>query len=229
MREFDALSGYPEPKHPRIVSSKLRTIHHRIIACYRDKEFYDGDRNFGYGGFNYDGRWLPIAKNMCKEYALTDQSSVLQIGCDKGFLLNDFLQVYPGMRVAGTEISDYAIQNAMESVKPLIQKSPFTNLPFEDGKFDYVIAIGPVYTLNLADAIKCLKEIQRVGKGKSFITLGSYTNKEDFWLFKNWTVLGASLLHEDEWIEVLKHVGYTGDYKFTGKKSLNLIPDKEEQ
>jgi len=229
MREFDALSGYPEPMHPRIVSSNLRTIHHRIVACYRDKEFYDGDRNFGYGGFNYDGRWLPIAKNMCKEYALTDQSSVLQIGCDKGFLLNDFLQVYPGMRVAGTEISDYAIQNAMESVKPLIQKSPFTNLPFEDDKFDYVIAIGPVYTLNLADAIKCLKEIQRVGKGKSFITLGSYTNKEDFWLFKNWTVLGTSLLHEDEWIEVLKHVGYTGDYKFTGKKSLNLIPDKEEQ
>ena len=81
MREFDALSGYPEPKHPRIVSPNLRTIQHRIVAGYRGKEFYDGDRNFGYGGFNYDGRWLPIAKNMCKEYGLTNQSSVLQIGC----------------------------------------------------------------------------------------------------------------------------------------------------
>ena len=65
MREFDALSGYPEPKQPRVVSSNLRTIQHRIVASYRGKELYDGDRNFGYGGFNYDGRWLPIAKNMC--------------------------------------------------------------------------------------------------------------------------------------------------------------------
>ena len=74
MREFDALSGYPEPKQPRVVSSNLRTIQHRIVASYRDQEFYDGDRDYGYGGFNYDGRWLPIAQNMCKEYGLTNQN-----------------------------------------------------------------------------------------------------------------------------------------------------------
>ena len=56
------LSGYPEPTQPRVVSSKLRTIQHRIVASSRGKEFYDGDRDFGYGGFNYDGRWLPIAQ-----------------------------------------------------------------------------------------------------------------------------------------------------------------------
>ena len=222
MREFNALSGYPEPKKPRIVNPSLKTIHHRIIASYRDKEFYDGDRSFGYGGFNYDGRWLPIAKNMCKEYGLTDQSSILQIGCDKGFLLHDFLQVNPEIKVHGTDISDYAIENAMDSIKPYIQKAPFTELPFDDGVFDYVIAIGPVYTLNLNDAIKCLKEIKRVGKGKSFVTLGSYTNKENFWLFKNWSVLGTTILHQDDWKEVLKHTNYKGDYKFVGSTSLNL-------
>ena len=52
MREFDALSGYPEPKQPRVVSPNMRTIQHRIVASYRDKDLYDGDRNFGYGGFN---------------------------------------------------------------------------------------------------------------------------------------------------------------------------------
>ena len=223
MREFDALSGYPEPKQPRVVSRNLRTIQHRIVASYRDQEFFDGDRNFGYGGFNYDGRWLPIAKKMCKEHGLTNQSSVLQIGCEKGFLLNDFLQVHPEMKVKGTEISDYPIEHAMESVKPHIQRSSFTELPFDDGEFDFVIAIGPVYIINLGDAIQCLKEIQRVGKGKSFITLGSYTNDESYWLFRNWTVLGTTILHQDEWIEVLKHAGYTGDYKFTGAKSLNLV------
>jgi len=222
MREFNALSGYPEPKNPRIVSPNIRTIHHRIVASYRDKEFYDGDRNFGYGGFNYDGRWLPIAKNMCKEYGLTNKSSVLQIGCDKGFLLNDFLQIHSNIKIRGTDISDYAIENTMDSVKPFVQKADFTQLPFEDGEFDFVIAIGPVYTLILNDSIKCLQEIERVGVGKSFITLGSYTNEEEFWLFKNWSLLGSNILHENDWIEVLKYVNYRGDYKFVGASSLNL-------
>ena len=208
MREFDALSGYPEPKQPRLVSQNLRTIQHRIIASYRGKDLYDGDRNYGYGGFHYDGRWLPIAKNMCIEYGLSFHSAVLQIGCDKGFLLNDFQLLQPGIKVRGTEISDYAIENAMESVKKFIQKASFIDLPFNNGEFDFVIAIGPVYTLNLGDAIKCLKEIQRVSRGKSFITLGSYTNKEELHLFRDWTLLGTTILHEQEWIEVMKHAGY---------------------
>ena len=57
-------------------------------------------------------------------------------------------------------------------------------IAFADGEFDFVVAIGPVYSLNLPDAIKCLKEIQRVGKGKSFITLGAYETEEDLRLFR---------------------------------------------
>ena len=225
MREFNALEGYPEPKQPRVASKGLRTIHHRIVASYRGKDLYDGDRNYGYGGFRYDGRWLPIAKNMCREYELNVQSAVLQVGCDKGFLLHDFLQVFPEMKVRGTDISNYPIENAMDSVKPHIQKAPFTQLPFNDDEFDLVLALGPVYTLNLGDAIQCLLEIQRVSKGKSFITLGSYTDEENFKLFRYWTLLGTTVLHEDEWVEVLKHARFTGDYKFTGAKSLHLVAE----
>lgn len=56
-----------------------------------------------------------------------NQSAVLQIGCDKGFLLHDFQQVQPGIKIRGTEISDYAIENSMDSVKPYIQKSLLRN------------------------------------------------------------------------------------------------------
>ena len=226
MREFNALEGYPEPKVQRVASPGLKTIQQRIISSYRGKEFYDGDRNCGYGGFVYDGRWLPIAQRMCDEYKLNGQSSVLQIGCDKGFLLNDFLQIHPNLKVRGTEISEYPIEQAMESVKSNIEKAPFTKLPFDENEFELVLALGAVYTLNLGDAIQCLKEIQRVSKGKSFITLGSYTDEESFRLFRYWTLLGATILHQEEWVEVLKHVGYTGDYTFTGAKSLHLISEK---
>jgi len=223
MREFDALSGYPEPKEPRHVHPSLRTIHNRIIASYRDREFYDGNRNNGYGGFKNDGRWAPIAQNMLQMYSLNDQSSILQIGCDKGFLLHEFLQICPDINIRGTEISDYAIDCVLPSVKPFIKKAPFMELPFADGEFDFIIAIGAVYSLNLPDAIKCLKEIQRVGKGKSFITLGAYDSEEDFRCFRYWTLLGCTVLSKTDWVEVLNHVGYTGDYKFNTAQSLNLI------
>lgn len=229
MREFNALEGYPEPKNLRVVGPNIRTIHNRIVASYRDHRYYDGDRNDGYGGFKYDSRWVPIAANMCKEYGLQETSAVLQIGCEKGFLLHDFHQLHPNMNIRGTDISRYAIENAMESVKSFIQEAPFTKLPFDDNEFDFVIAIGVVYTMNLADAIACLKEIQRVGKGKSFITLAAYRTEEEKKLFEWWTLLGATCLHELEWVEVLKHVGYTGDYKFTTARSLHLTMGSDEK
>jgi len=74
----------------------------------------------------------------------------------------------------------------------------------------------------LSDAVNCLKEIQRVSKKKSFVTLASYENKEDYWLFRQWTVLGTTILLENEWVEVLKHVNYSGDFYFTNAKTLNL-------
>lgn len=226
MREFNALQGYPEPRNPRVAGPNLRTIEHRIIASYRGREYFDGDRNFGYGGYKYDGRWAPIARSLYQDYALKSDSAVLQIGCEKGFLLHDLKEQFNQLKLRGTEVSSYAIENAMPSVKSLIQKAPFTELPFEDGEFDLVIAIAVVYTLNLPDAIRCVKEIERVGKGKSFITLGSYRDEKEFKLFRYWTLLGTTILSEEEWVKVLKHAGYRGDYKFMNARSLNLIEEK---
>jgi len=227
MLEYDALSGYPSPNQPRYVHPNLRTIHNRIIASYRDKEFYDGDRDNGYGGYKDDGRWGPIAQNMLQRYSLDNQSSVLHVGCDKGFLLHEFAQIHPSITLRGVEISDYAIASTKPSIRPLVSKASFTELPFKESRFDFVIAIGVVYSLNLRDAIKCLNEIQRVGTGKSFITLAAYETEEDLRLFRYWTLLGCTILKRTDWVEVLKHVGYTGDYKFITAQSLNLLEKSE--
>ena len=226
MREFDILGKYPQPKNPRIVSKNLRTIKNRITASYRGKEFYDGKRENGYGGLKYDGRWIGIAKKIFKLYKLNSNAKILQIGCDKGFLLHDIQKVYPKSRVRGIEISDYAIKSSKKNIRRFIKKSIFSKLPFKKNEFDLVIAIGPVYSLSLPDAIKCLKEIKRVGKGKSFITLGAYENEKDYRLFKYWTLLGTTILSKQEWKSVLKHTKYTGDYKFNTAHSLNLIEKK---
>ena len=170
MREFNLLEEYPSPEKPRYVGSDLRTISHRIVATYRDKSFFDGDRNYGYGGFKYDGRWKKIAKKISNEYNLDNKSSFLQLGCEKGFLLHDLKNILPNLKIHGLENSDYAVKNSMEDVRKYISKTKnYTKLEYEDNKFDFILALGVVYTLNLTDAIQCLKEIQRISKGKSFV------------------------------------------------------------
>ena len=221
MREFDLLKNYNTFKK-RIFSKNYRTVKNRIIATYKGKQFYDGDRKNGYGGYRDDGRWESIAKKIFKVYKLKNNAKILQIGCDKGFLLKEIKNLFPKSSVSGVENSVYPILKAPQKIKKNIKLCEFTNLPFKKNYFDFVIAIGPVYSLNLRDTIKCLKEINRVGKGKSFITLGSYENNKDFELFSSWTLLGSTILKKKEWKEVLMHTKYKGDYKLNTAKSLNL-------
>jgi len=220
MTESDWFAGYPEPKEPRIVGPQVRTIHNRIAASYRDREFYDGDRANGYGGMLNDGRWEPIARTIVDQFG--GYRRVLQVGAHKGFLLYELFKL--GMRVWGTEISRYAGDNALVT----LDHAPFTALPYEDGQFDLVIAASAVYTLNLPDAIKCLREIERVKHplGHSWVTLAAYEDENDFdglRLLRYWFLLGTTILTKADWIEVMKHAGYTGDYRFDTAKTLNLV------
>jgi len=219
-KEYDAFAGYPEPKEPRLVSPTIRTIKNRIAASYRDHAFYDGDRMNGYGGMKDDGRWKPIARSIKDHYGLKLGDRVLQVRAHKGFLLREMQEL--GLEVRGCESSQYAIKH---SVVPL-EYAEQTRLPYHAEEFDLVIAANVVYTTNLADSIKCLREIQRVSKGKSWITLAAYENEDDIeglMLMRYWVLLGTTILTKADWLEVMRHAGYTGDYRFDTAKFMNLV------
>ena len=153
---------------------RYRIYKHAEIVC----ELYDGKRNNGYGGYKYDGRWIRVAKKICSEYNLNNKSSFLHIGCEKGFLMHDIQNLYPEMNICGVETSEYAITNSMKNIKNKIINSNYINFKrFKNNSFDFVYATGVIYTFNITDAIKCLKEIIRISKNNSFITLASYSTK----------------------------------------------------
>ena len=219
MREFDAFAGYPEPKEPRLVGPSLRTIHNRIAACYRDREFYDGARANGYGGMKDDGRWGPIAQSLIRDYDLKSGDRVLQINAHKGFLVRELRQ--RGMRAIGTDPSRYAADVSRGTVRC----APFTKQPFGDREFDLVIAASAVYAGSLHDAIQCLREIQRVGKGRSWVVLAAYEDENDIeglMLLRYWFLTGTLILTKADWLAVLAHAQYTGDFRFDTAKHLNL-------
>ena len=221
MMEFDI--GYPHSGVTRIVTPGNRTIKSKIAAWKLGQEYYDGDRGNGYGGYEYDGRWAKMMPAIIDRYKLNNNSAVLDVGCKKGFFMHDLKQALPESKVKGVENHPYPIENAMESVKDDIILCPYEKLPFKDNEFDFVMGFASVYMLSLGGVLNALREIQRVGKGKGYITLGAYRTKEEKDLFLEWTLIGTTVLHVDEWLEVFKETGYTGDYFFSSAESLNLV------
>ena len=207
MREFNLLVKYPQPEERVLVN---RTIEHRILASYRGMDFFDGTRFTGYGGMKYDGRWKPTAEFIIQEY---NPKRVIQFGCEKGYLLTDLHNL--GIKVVGVDSSSYARKQWPETILPALPTDQLAN------PFDLALALGLVYTLNLSDAMNCIRMLERVAH-KAFITLASYETEEDFRLFRKWTLLGTTILKKDEWVEVLKHCGYTGDYWFITADYLKL-------
>ena len=95
MKEYNLLSDYSQTKVKRFVGKGIRNIEHRIIASERGNLFFDGDRNFGYGGLKYDGRWSGVAKKIIKKFDLKDNSKILQIASEKGFLIHEIKKINP--------------------------------------------------------------------------------------------------------------------------------------
>lgn len=211
--EIDLLRNYPQSKRDPHARQDALTNEMRTIARQFGKDFFDGDRLYGYGGFKYFARfWQPVIPDFVKHFALSPNSIVLDVGCAKGFMLYDFTQLVPGIEVQGLDISEYAINNAKEEVKANLQVGNAVKLPYEDNSFDAVFSINTVHNLELDDCATALQEIMRVSKGKAFITVDAFRNDEEKERMFAWNLTAKTIMHVDEWKAFFKKVGYTGDY-----------------
>jgi len=202
---------------------KPATIKKKILAWKKNKAFYDGLREDGYGGFKYDGRWLKILPKIIKRYKLNPSSRVLEIGCKKGFLVHDLKKLVPGISCTGVEDHFYPIKKCKKEVKKFIKYANFTKLPFKKNSFDCIVAISSIYTYNFGDLLKIFNEIKRVSKNnKILITLASYENTKDLEKLLNWTTLSTVILKKKDWLKLFKEMDYKGDYFFTDAKVLGL-------
>lgn len=211
--EVDLLINYPKTKRDVKERGVSKTEEDRAIARQFGKEFFDGNRKHGYGGYNYNSRfWQPVVPTFKEYYKLSSKSSILDVGCGKGFMLHDFAELIPGITVKGIDISSYAIENTIDDIKEHVQVANAKSLPFDDNSFDLVISINTVHNLEQEECAKALQEIERVSKGKSFITVDAYRNDVEKELMMAWNLTAKTIMSVDEWKEFFNEIGYTGDY-----------------
>ena len=212
-QEIDLMRNYPRTKRDIKQRGAEKTSEDRELARKFEKDFFDGDRRNGYGGFSYNSRfWQPVVPDFKKQYNLTKDSKVLDVGCAKGFMMHDFSEMIPGIEVQGVDISKYAIKNCMPSVKDFVQVADARELPYEDNSFDLVISVTTVHNFDREECIKALQEIDRVSKKNAFITVDAYRNDLEKEAMHAWNLTAKTILHVDEWRQLFDEAGYSSDY-----------------
>jgi ubiquinone/menaquinone biosynthesis C-methylase UbiE len=214
------LKNFVTPLHQATKRDYLaRMVDDKVSCMLKAKEYefdyWDGDRRFGYGGYRFiEGRWRPVAENLIKNYQLTNESKILDVGCGKGFLLYEIKKLLPGISVIGFDISKHGVENAHPDINGIIKlqkaQDPY---PFAYNEFDLVISLGTLHNLRLFDLKKALEEIERVGR-QGYVMLESYRNELELFNLQCWALTCESFFDEEEWVWLYKHFGYSGDYEF---------------
>ena len=190
-------------------------VHCMKKAKEYEADYWDGDRRFGYGGYKYlAGRWKPVAQALIKNYNLSNESSVLDIGCGKGYLLYEMKLLLPNLRISGFDISNHGIATAKQEVKEQLfihrAQDPF---PFQKNEFDLAISLGCLHNLRIFELEIALKEMERVASN-GYLMLESYRNEQEQFNLQCWALTCESFFDTKEWVWLYEYFGYKGDYEF---------------
>lgn len=184
------------------------------VAKKYDFDYWDGSRKINYGGYQYrPGYWVPVASRLIEEYELTDKSSVLDIGCGKGFLLYEMKILIPGLQVFGLDISSYALSNAHPEVAGHLSLGSAVSLPWPDKTFDLAFSLNTFHNLHTFDLENALQEISRVS-ARQFLCVESYRNEFEKMNLIYWQVTCEAFNTPKEWFWWFEKTGYRGDYEF---------------
>jgi ubiquinone/menaquinone biosynthesis C-methylase UbiE len=210
--EINLMDRYPRSKRS-LADRQEVTAEDRALACRFGKDYFDGERKHGYGGYHYHPRfWQETVRRFRDHYGLADGDSVLDVGCGKGFMLHDFKQLMPNLHVAGIDVSAYALENSLPEIRPFLRRGDARELPFPDGSFDLVTAINTIHNLELHGCKQALREIRRVSRRHAFVVVDAWRTPEQERLLRQWVLTARTYFHVADWEAVFREVGYTGDY-----------------
>jgi ubiquinone/menaquinone biosynthesis C-methylase UbiE len=213
--EINLLGRLPQTKRNLERRKQAQTPENIAIACQFGEQYFDGPREVGYGGYRYDGRWIPIAEDIVQHFGLKPGQRVLDVGCAKGFLVHDLMKVCPGLEVFGLDISEYALKHCLPSVVGRLHLGSADHLPFPDDSFDAVLSINTIHNFDRAGALRAVCEVQRLAPGRGYIQVDAYRTPEQRELFMSWVLTAKYHDYPGAWVQLFEEAGYTGDWYWT--------------
>lgn len=211
--EVDLLRSIPRPK--RNLSQRSESRSQEIIAESKKygQMYFDGPRDYGYGGYRYDGRWKSVAVDIIEHFNLVQGSRVLDVGAAKGFLVKELLDL--GIDAYGVDISEYAVMNCHPDVIGRMHVASADHLCFPDQSFAAVLAIDVIHNLPRQRAAVALREVQRLSNGRAYVRVDSYRTPEEKQVFEGWVLTAEYHGYPQEWLQLFSEAGYSGDYSWT--------------
>jgi len=215
MAEVNLLARLPAIKRDIRARFQAKTPERVEIARQFGEMYFDGPREYGYGGYRYDGRWIPIAEDIVRHFGLKSGDRILDVGCAKGFLVRDLMTVCPGLEAFGLDISEYALRHCDRNVVGRLHLGTAAKLPFPNNSFNAVVSINTIHNLERKGVATALREIERLAPGRGFVQVDSYHTAEQRELFVQWVLTAKYHDYPQGWLSLFREAGYTGDWYWT--------------
>lgn len=215
MAEVNLLRSLPRTE--RNIQKRAEGKDEKVVAIAKQfsEMYWDGPRQYGYGGYRYDGRWRAVARDIISYFSLRPGMRVLDVGCGKGFLVKDLMLECPGLEAFGLDISLYALMHCERETVGRLHLGSADKLPFPGRSFDCVLSINTIHNLPRPRAIRAMQEIQRVSDGRAFVQVDSYHTREQKEIFGSWVLTAEFHDYPPGWLKLFEEAGYTGDYYWT--------------
>jgi ubiquinone/menaquinone biosynthesis C-methylase UbiE len=205
------------PKITRNIKHRAAVKDPNIVALARQygEMYWDGPREYGYGGYRYDGRWRPVARDIIAHFRLKPGMRLLDVGCGKGFLVKDLMLECPGLEAFGLDISHYALLGCPPEIVGRLHLGSADELPFPERSFDAVLSINTIHNLPRSRALTAMREIERLSGGRAFVQVDSYLSAAQKAMFESWVLTAEFHDYPDGWLKLFAEAGYSGDYDWT--------------
>jgi ubiquinone/menaquinone biosynthesis C-methylase UbiE len=221
MAEVDLMARYPRSKRPIEQRGRVVTDADKALSRQFGRDYFDGDRMHGYGGYHYHPRfWTDTVALMREHYCLANDAAILDVGCGKGFMLQDFGVLMPEARLEGLDVSSYALENAHPGVKDRLRVGDARKLPYPDKSFDLVAAINVAHNFELQECAQAILEVQRVARHHAFIVVDAWRNDAEKLALEKWVLTCVTAMHVQDWAAFFSRIGYTGDWTWTITETL---------
>ena len=211
---------YVNYRHKKSKRNYLKRMVDDKILCMKiakkyGKDYWDGDRRYGYGGYKFiENYHVYLAKKLIVDYNLDANSKILDIGCGKGYLIYEISKLLKSKNVLGCDISKYAIINSKKEIqKNIFHHDARKKFKFKDKEFDLVFTNTTLHNFKLPEIYNTLKEIERIGKSK-YLCVESFRNEKEQFGVQCWALTAETLVHKSSWKWLFDMSEYTGDFEF---------------